>query len=105
MEAYLLLSGVFFGVLTARAETIANRGGIEQTNSTVIFINFASMISTFAIMIWGFVNLHWWIPLVGFIVISTLVGVIVDRSTWLIFYRAIPLTGLMTIAINGYAWF
>tara|TARA_Y100000782_G_scaffold112480_1_gene142790 strand:- start:894 stop:1214 length:321 start_codon:yes stop_codon:yes gene_type:complete len=105
MSVALLLSGIFFGILTARAGTIAARGNIEPTHPAVIFINFGSMISTFAIIVWGFLNLQWWIPLAGFIVISLFVGVIVGRSTWPVFYQAIPITGVITIAVTGYAWF
>jgi hypothetical protein len=105
MNVALVLSGIFFGILTARAETIAARGGIEQVNLALISISFGSMISTFAIIIWGFINLKWWIPLAGFVVISLFVGVIVGRSTWPLFYKAIPITGLITIVVTGYAWF
>lgn len=80
MSIALLLSGIFFGVLTARAGTIAARGNVEPTNPAIIFINLGSMISTFSIIVWGFINLQWWITLVAFIAISLFVGVIVGRS-------------------------
>jgi hypothetical protein len=104
MSVALLLSGIFFGALTARAGTIATRGNIEPANHAMIFINFGSMISTLAIVVWGFINLQWWITLTGFVVISLFVGVIVGRSSWPMFYQAMPITGVLTIAITGYVW-
>jgi len=90
MNIALLLSGIFFGVLTARAGTIAARSNIEPSSPIFILIHFGSMISTFAIIVWGFLYLDWWVPLAGFVGISLLVGLIVNQSGWFVFYKAIP---------------
>ena len=104
MSITLLCLGIFFGVLTARAGTIADRGGIQQTNTAIILIGFGAMVSTFAIMIWGFISFSWWIPLIAFIPISLLVGLLVGPANWVIFYRATPVTGLIAIGVTTIAW-
>ena len=104
MYLILFIVGLFFGMLAARAGTVFARGGIEPTNLIVVLINFASMLSTFAIIIFGFLSLSWWIPIIGFISISLVAGVLINHSTMAFFYKAIPITGLIVIVVNAYAW-
>ncbi|QOY53722.1 hypothetical protein HUE87_07360 [Candidatus Sulfurimonas marisnigri] len=104
MSLVLFLSALFFGMLAARAGTVFARSGIQPTNPFVVIINFGSMISTFAIVVFGFLNLSWWIPIVGFIGISLIAGILINHSTMTFFYKALPVTGLIAIVINTYAW-
>jgi hypothetical protein len=104
MSLILFLSALFFGMLAARAGTVFARGGIQPTNLLVVIINFASMISTIAIVVFGFLSLSWWIPISGFIGISLIAGVLINYSTMTFFYKALPITGLIAIIINAYAW-
>lgn len=99
----LFFSALFFGLLTARAGTIADRGGIEPT-PIVVSITFASMLCTFSIVVWGFIYLSWWLPILAFVVLSLVVGSVVTRGTWTSFYQAIPVTGLIAIGTTAAAW-
>jgi cell division protein FtsW (lipid II flippase) len=105
MELTLLLAGLFLGLLTSYASTVANRGGIEHSNIIFAIIGFVAMLAIPAIVIWGFFNFSWWVPIVSFIGLSLVVGPVVGRQSWLFFFKISPLTGLITIAITGYAWF
>lgn len=104
MSLILFLSALFFGMLAARTGTVFARGGIQPTNLLVIIINFVSMISTFAIVVFGFLSLSWWIPIAGFIGISIITGILINHSTMTFFYKVLPVTGLIAIIINAYAW-
>jgi hypothetical protein len=81
MNLTLFLIALFFGILVARASAVFARGGIQPTNPVVILINFASIPSTFSIIIFGFLSLPWWIPIVSFICISLVVGALINHST------------------------
>ena len=104
MKLALLLSGIFLGVLTSYSITVAARGGIEDRNPVTIIIGFISMISLFAIVIWGFFEFSWWVPIVSFIGLSLVVGPMVGRQSWAVFYKASPFTGLLTIGLTIAAW-
>jgi hypothetical protein len=97
--------GLLLGITTARAGTIAARGHIRDPIAVFTLIHFAAMASTFALLAWGFVVLPWYWPIVAFVGLSLIVGVIVLRPTWLFFYKAIPLTGLLTVAAAIYCWY
>lgn len=95
---------MFFGVLTLHASVNASRNGVKHTNRAVALIHLASTISMYAITVWGFINLTWWIPLVGFVVIYQALRLVVRSSNWALFYKAIPVTGGLTVAITSGAW-
>jgi hypothetical protein len=100
----ILFTGMFFGTLTLHASEHAKKSGVNHTKMTVTLIHLGSIISMYAITIWGFINLTWWITLVGFIAIYQSLRLVVRSSNWILFYRAIPLTGGLTIAITCGAW-
>ncbi|MEZ8077917.1 hypothetical protein ACED27_23175 [Vibrio sp. FF112] len=105
MELSLLSAGLFLGLLTARSGTVASRGGIEHSNPAVVIINFLAMISTFALIVWGFMNATWWMVILAFLVFSFVVGALVSRERWALFFSLIPITGSVAVVINGYLWF
>ena len=105
MNYALLFSGLFFGILTARAGAVGARGGIEPSPNLIrLIINTASLISVFAVIVWGFMNLAWWVTIFAFIIISLIVGAIVTRLTWALIYQVMPVTGLVTVGITVAAW-
>lgn len=104
MYLTLFFVALFFGMLAARAGTVFARCGIQPTNLVVVLINFAAMLSTIAVIIFGFLSLSWWIPILGFIGISLVAGVLINHSTMTFFYKVMPITGLITIIVNAYAW-
>ena len=104
MNYALLFLGLFFGIMTARAVTIGVRGGIEINNPAVIVIYFGSMVAIFAIIVWAFLNITWWIALMAPIAVSGFVAIIISRERWVIFYQAAPATGLITIFIAIATW-
>ncbi len=105
MNYALLFSGLFFGVLTARVGGVGARGGVEPSPNLIrLIINSGSLISVFAIIVWGLMNFTWWVTPLAFIIISLVVGAMVTRLTCGSFYLAMPVTGLVTIGVTVAAW-
>lgn len=100
----IFLAGLLFAITTARAAAIGVKGGIQNLNPVLIVIDFFGIVAAIALIVWGFINLSWYWPIVAFVVISLLVGVIVRRSTWPYFYRAMPVTSILTVAAAVYCW-
>ena len=100
MDIALLLSGILFGVLTIRAMVIVDKDLIGPTSAMVLCINSGAIMSTFGIIIWGFINLNWWATLAGLMAVYVLVEFIVCKTDRVLFYRSIPITGIITIAIT-----
>lgn len=104
MDILILSVGMFFGVLTLHASINASRNGVEHTKKSNTLIHLGSAISMYALTVWGFINLIWWIPLVVFVVLFQTLRLVVKSSNWTQFYRAIPFTGGLTIVITSGAW-
>ncbi|WP_281222106.1 hypothetical protein [Photobacterium sanguinicancri] len=101
----LMIIGLSSGMIASYSETVAGRGGIQREHSLFAVITFLSMISTFSLIIWGFMNLNWWIPIVAFLGISILQAFLMGRTRFIFFYAIAPILGLITIALASYIWF
>ncbi len=104
MDILILLTGMVFGVLVLHASINASKNGVKHTNKANALIHLASTISMYALTLWGIINLNWWAPFVGFILIFQVLRFIVRDSNWENYYRAIPVTGGFSIAITSGAW-
>ena len=104
-EAIVFAAGLFLGITTAKAGTIAVRSHIRDPNPMFTLIKFGSMVSTFALVAWGFVVLPWYWSILAFVGISLLVRIIVLETIWLFFYKTMPVTGLLTMAAVVYCWY
>ena len=104
MDILILCAGMFFGAVTLHASIKASKNGVEHTNKSNALIHLGSTLSMYALALWGFINLIWWVPLVVFVAIFQALRLIVRSSNWEQFYRAIPITGGLTIVITSGAW-
>jgi len=95
---------LFCGISTVRATTIMDRARVKDRSFTFSIISGLSLLATFALFGLGFLIYSWWIPIVAIFALSLLVGIVVTRATHAIFYRAVPVTGLVTIALCAYGW-
>jgi hypothetical protein len=110
----ILVLGILIGYLNARSNTLADRAfhgnyfinisKFEFVNKFIILLGFVSMISTFAIIVWGFVYLKWYYPLATLIVSIVLsqnnyLGKIMPFKdmTHVIFY-------IFIVFANSYLW-
>ena len=104
MDVALYAFALFCGISTARATAIMDRAGVRDRTVAFSIISGLSFLATFAIVGLGFLLYPWWTPVVAGFAMALLVGVVVTRATHAFFYKAVPITGLVTIALCAYGW-
>ena len=109
----LLISGIIIGFLNSRSTTLADRALSGQyfiedksgfLNLLTAVLMFLGMISTFAVIVWGFIYLTWYFSVIGLvlsIILSqkNLIGKIMP------FKDSIHIImNVLVVGINGYLW-
>ena len=64
-----------------------------------------NLISLLGIILWGFINLSWYIPIVLFLIVSFVVGYIFGRDRLFLFYSIQPLIDILSFGILIFLWF
>ena len=67
-------------------------------------ISSLNLVSLIGIMLWGFVNLSWYIPIILFFVLSFLIGIIFGKSRLNLFYRIQPMLDILSFCSLIYLW-
>ncbi len=104
MHIALYAFALFCGISAVRATTIMDRARVKDRSVIFSIISGLSLLATFAIVGLGFLLYPWWTPIVAIFAMSLLVGIVVTRATHALFYKAVPVTGLVTIAVCAYGW-
>jgi CHASE2 domain-containing sensor protein len=104
MHVALYTFALFCGISTARATSIMDRAGVRDRSVAFSMISGLSFLATFATVGLGFLLYSWWTPIVASLAMALLVGLIVTRTTHAFFYKAVPVTGLVTIGLCTYGW-
>ncbi len=104
MELALFSLAMCFGLLSARAEAIVDKSNIQATNTAIKIINFGSMVSTFSMIAWGFINLDWWVPIYTFILFYLAASLLINRNMLKLFIYVLPVIGIVTISVSAYLW-
>ena len=81
-----------------------DRARVKDRSFIFSAISGLSLLATFAIVGLGFLIYSWWVPIVAIFAMLLLVGIIVTRATHALFYKAVPVTGLVTIALCAHGW-
>ena len=63
-----------------------------------------NLVSLIGIMLWGFINLSWYIPVILFFVLSFLLGIIFGKSRLTLFYRIQPILDILSFCSLIYLW-
>ena len=63
-----------------------------------------NVVSLIGIMLWGFINLSWYIPIVLFFVLSFFIGFIFGKSRLNLFYRIQPILDALSFCCLIYLW-
>jgi hypothetical protein len=71
-----------FGLISARVHTIAARGGYYHGGVGSLVLKLMAVISAFAVIVWGFLNFDWYVPIAAFIVASIINGAVVTAGNW-----------------------
>jgi hypothetical protein len=104
MSIGLYTFALFCGIATVRATVIMDRARVRDRSLVFSIISSLSLLATFATVGLGFLLYPWWVPLVAGFAMAFLVGLVVIRATHAYFYKAVPVTGMITIALCGYGW-
>jgi CHASE2 domain-containing sensor protein len=95
---------LFCGIATVRATVIMDRAGVKDRSRDFSLISSLTLLATLATVGLGFLLYPWWVPVLATFAMALLVGLVVLRATHAFFYKAVPVTGLVAIAICGYGW-
>ena len=67
-------------------------------------ISTLNLVSLMGIMLWGFVNLSWYIPIIFFFVLSFFIGIIFGKSRLILFYKIQPILDFFSFCSLIYLW-
>ncbi len=100
----LMIAAIAVGVLTARVTIIAARGATAIANPAQALIGTVSSLVVFSLLVWGFVAVTWYWPVLGFLAGIFAGAIFVTRQNWAGFWRARPLLDIAVIAAGAYLW-
>lgn len=104
MDVALYAFALFCGISTVRATTLMDEARVRDPSRVFSLISGVSLLAWFALMGLGFLIYDWWIPIVAGFGTAVLAGLLVIRATHGFFHKAVPVTGLITIAVCAYGW-
>jgi hypothetical protein len=104
MSIGLYTFALFCAIATVRATVIMDRAGVRDRSLVFSIISGLTLLATFATVGLGFLLYPWWVPVLATFAMAFLVGLIVIRATHAFFYKAVPVTGIIAIALCGYGW-
>ena len=90
---------VFTRTAEATNTYFGNQSKVRQVIGSI------NLISLLGIILWGFVNLSWYIPIIVFLVVSFVVGYIFGRERLFLFYSIQPFIDILSFGILVYLWF
>jgi hypothetical protein len=106
----LCFAAALASLIWARTETIATRGrSRSRFQSTLmqgveVSLLVATVFADIALAVWAFATYAWYVPILGFVLISLLAGFISNHWTWLFWYKISLLLLIFSIAATGLLW-
>jgi CHASE2 domain-containing sensor protein len=104
MSISLYAVALFCGIATVRTMAIMDRAAARDRSRSISVIGGLTLLATFATVGLGFLLYPWWVPVLTAFAMALVVGLIVIRATHTFFYKAVPVTGLVAIALCAYGW-
>lgn len=106
--AIILAGGLFTSAISGRVTLLAVRGGVSRPLNASNFVRdivglFAGL-CFWALVLWGFSSLDWYVALPIAVVTGSAAGVIANPPRWEFFYRFEPVTNLLTLGVTGWLW-
>ena len=98
---------MFFVMIDARVNLIKIRSNIPELNSNLfkVIISFVSTIASWSVVVWGFLNLEWWIPIVTLIGMSFPAAFLVNNQRYAFFYAISLIIDIILIGLSTFIWF
>lgn len=100
----LFLFATFLIMVQSRLTLLTMRGYKPRKSIIVTLLSFIGAVSSIAIIVFGFMNFEWWIPIVSLLGMSFVAHPIVNRATAL-FFRLEALTDIIITLLCMYMWF
>ena len=105
MELIIFIGLALFIMIDARVNLILSRGYTPRINNPiVVLINLLGAIASIAGVVWGFMHLDWWVPIVSLLGMSFVVHSMVSRF-FAFFFTITPITNLIIIILTAILWF
>ncbi len=104
MSVTLYAIALFCGISTVRATVIMDEARVRDRSRMFSIISGLTLLATFATVGLGFLLYPWWIPVIAIFATAFAAGIVVIRATHAFFYKAVPVTGLVAIALCTYGW-
>jgi hypothetical protein len=98
---------MFFVMIDARVNLIKIRSNIPELNSNLfkVIISFVSTIASWSVVVWGFLNLEWWIPIVTLLGMSFPAAFLVNNQRYAFFYAISLIIDIILIGLSTFIWF
>ena len=77
---------------------------LKSQSLTRQIIGSINLVSLTGIMLWGFVNLSWYIPIILFFVLSFFIGIVLGKSKLTLFYRTQLILDTLSFCSLIYLW-
>jgi len=111
LQFILLVVAMAAGQVSSYTTTVLSRGGesiaaLDRQGAIRSILGFAGMAATFAVVIWGFMNLTWWWVVLVFLAVALfIIPRLVSRSTLPLMTVMQPILDIICISITAYLWF
>ncbi len=99
---FVYLAGVSLGMLTARIVIFGGRGGIRDVGLLRAVLAAAAILTTFCLIIGGFIWLSWYWPVIGVCVGFVIAAAAVTRDRWASLFALQPVIDAATIIVGCY---
>jgi len=99
---------LFFTMIDARVNLIKMRSSMPELyrpSLIKVIISFIATIASWSVVIWGFLNLEWWIPIVTLLGMSFPAGFLVNNQRYGFFVAISFLTDIILIGLSLFIWF
>ena len=96
------LAGVSLGMLSTRITTFGGRGGIRDVGVFRAVLGAAAILTTFCLIIGGFIWLSWYWPVIGMCIGFVIAAAAVTRDHWASLFALQPVIDATTIIVGCY---
>jgi len=107
MSEVLFYITILFVMIDARINLIKMRSSVPEMYSINLFktiIAFVATIASWSVVVWGFMNFDWWIPIVTLLAMSFPASFLVRNSTYRFFISISLITDIIIIGTSAFIW-
>ena len=107
MSVTLFYIASLFIMIDARVSLIKSRSGSlgQRDNIFSVIVGLLGAISSLTIIVWGFMNLEWWIPIASIFGMSFLASFLINQRSFGFFLAISSITNIIIVVFNILIWF